>query len=137
MAAVARNDSKDPGAFALACVAFFACGAVILVLSAVFLWFSILREEDLFWTSAGGFSVTFRQLVMFSHLPLFLVDSAGASGLFIFLLSGPGGSCRIYVLRLLLVLTCWICIISGFMISYADNLYNVFSGRPLHDGSPF
>ena len=38
------------------------------------LWLITLKEDEVFWTNAGGYSVEFREFVQYSYYPLIVMD---------------------------------------------------------------
>jgi len=111
----------------------FVLGAVInfsiLLLLIPLAW---LREQSVFWTNAGGWSIWFRGFVEASFFPLFLLEFmliAIFSGVCAQLLSrrSADGNVVLAVLLLLYVLFLFIIVIIA-----ANNLENLIAGRPLH-----
>lgn len=47
----------------------------LVVLSGVLVYFAVLREDEVFWTNRGGYSVEFRELVLELFYPLYYLDA--------------------------------------------------------------
>ena len=64
----------------------------------VFVWFSWLREDGLFWRNEGGYAVWLRDLVLATYYPIFAANLLLAVGIFaLFLLAPPRTKFSIWV----------------------------------------
>lgn len=61
---------------------FFATGAASVIVWAplfgfqfIMLWMITLKEDEHFWTNAGGYSEEFRSFIQYSYYPLFTLDT--------------------------------------------------------------
>lgn len=104
-----------------------------LAMSGLTLWFAILREDQMFWRNAGGWPVEFRDLVESSFYPL-----AGGTTLGLFLLGWailrrnrltPG----LWFCQALVLSVCVILLTAGGVIAFANNISNLWQGKPLHE----
>lgn len=108
-------------------------GALVnVIFLIVLLAFSYLREEPLFWTNEGGWSVEWRDLVRSGYYPLFALEFLlllGYSGMSVSLLSVRRSSAS---LTMILLPVLWGLYFMVIVNSVANNVDNLLQGRPLH-----
>ncbi len=108
-------------------------GALVNVLIIITLMvFSYLREEPLFWRHEGEFPIWLRELVMSTYYPMLLLELlllAAFTGFVAHLLSRRSTSASLAVLLLPMLWGLYFMVIAN---SVANNLDNLFNGRPLH-----
>ena len=94
--------------------------------------FSYLREEPIFWTNEGGAAIGLRDLVRDTYYPLLALEFlllAAFSGVSIHLLSSRRTSANLAVIMLPMLWGLYFLVIAN---SVANNLDNLWNGRPLH-----
>lgn len=106
--------------------------AVILVLGIVLIWFATLRENQAFWTHAGGFPILLRDLVRWTFLPLLVGNAIALLGLNIACFSKLCGSRRFIILETMVLLLCWGLLATSGYIAFKNNIHNIIDGSPLH-----
>lgn len=113
-------------------VIFVLCCIVLLAPEILLFWFSCLREDQVFWTNAGGYPVGLRHTVLFGFYPLLALNLAGLLGLtFVFLATLRRPLCMVG-LKLSAILICWGVFSGAMAISGANNLINFLEGKPIH-----
>ncbi|MFZ1537953.1 MAG: hypothetical protein WAT23_11295 [Chromatiaceae bacterium] len=98
----------------------------------VLLAFSYLREEPLFWTNEGGWSVEWRDLVRSGYYPLLALEFLlllAYSGMSVSLLNARRSSAS---LTMILLPMLWGLFFMAIVNSVANNIENLLQGRPLH-----
>lgn len=106
--------------------------AVNFLLLIVLITFSYLREEPIFWTNAGDWPIWLREMVQDSYYPLILLELVlltAFSWISIQLLSTRSTSASLAVLLLPML---WGLLFLLVANSVANNLENLWNGRPLH-----
>jgi len=106
--------------------------AVNFISLIVLVTFSYLREEPLFWTNEGDWSIGLRDLVRGTYYPLLALEFlflAAFSGVSIRLLSTRRTSASLAVILLPMLWGLYFLVIAN---SVANNLENLWNGRPLH-----
>ena len=103
-----------------------------MLLELLVFWFSCLRENQAFWTNAGGYSEGLRETVKTFYYPL-LIFNAILLGLltftFIARLKPPYS---IIGLQICMLMACWGLFFGSAAVSWANNLLNFLEGRPIH-----
>jgi hypothetical protein len=116
---------------------FVAFGVLFLLLSLVFLGLTALKESDLFWSNAGGYSIGFRDFVLKMYYPLtilfLLFQSTTTLGFFV-LCWGVRRSDGL--MGLVALVPSWILSIAGITLLLANNVLNLLNGRSLHWDGP-
>lgn len=105
---------------------------LVIGFSLVLLCFSVLRENKLFWTNAGGYPIWLRDLVLWGYWPLFLGTVSLLCGLSAACFAKIGGGLRFFVMESVLILFGWGMVTASGYISFEDNLRNVIHGAPVH-----
>lgn len=98
----------------------------------VLLTFSYLREEPLFWTNEGEWSVEWRELVRSGYGPLLALEFLlllAYSGMSVYLLSVRRSSASLTAILLPMLWGLYFMVIVN---SVANNVDNLLHGRPLH-----
>jgi hypothetical protein len=106
--------------------------AVNFLFLIVLMAFSYLREEPIFWTNAGDWPVWLREMVQSSYYPLMFLEFlllTVFSGVSIQLLSTRAQSASLSVILLPIL---WGLLFVVIANSIANNLDNLWNGRPLH-----
>ncbi len=104
----------------------------IVLLSLLLVWFALLRENQAFWTHAGGYPVLLRDLVRWTYLPLLLGTAIMLFGLSLACFSKVCGSLRFFVLESLVLLFCWGLLATSGFVAFKNNILNILHGTPLH-----
>jgi len=107
-----------------------------MAIGALLVWFALLREDQMFWTNAGGYPVWLRDLVLITYLPLLAAMVVLLLILSAILCAKICGSIRFCMIEALLLLTCWSLITISGWISFSNNLTNLIEGRDLHHKTP-
>ena len=105
---------------------------VIMCLGVLLIWFATLRENQMFWTNAGGYPIFLRDLVKVSYLPLFWGSTIVMLGLSMACFSKICSSLRFFVLELLLLVVCWCLLATSGFIALRNNVLNIIHGREMH-----
>lgn len=98
----------------------------------ILLTFSYLREEPMFWTNAGGWSVEWRDLVQTGYYPtlgLELVLLLAYSGMSLHLLNARRSAVGLTLVMLPML---WGLFFMVILNSVANNIDNLLHGRPVH-----
>jgi hypothetical protein len=106
--------------------------AVIFALGLVLIWFASLRENQVFWTNAGGFPILLRDLVRWTFVPLLIATAIALLGLSMACFSKLCGSARFIILESLMLLLCWGLLATAGYIAFKNNIHNIILGTPLH-----
>ena len=108
-------------------------GALVnFLLLIALLAFSYLREEPLFWTNEGGWSVELRDLVRSGYYPLLALEFLlliAYTAMSAYLLSLRHSSASLTVVLLPML---WGLYFMAIVNSVANNVDNLLNGRPLH-----
>jgi hypothetical protein len=107
-----------------------------MAIGALLVWFALLREDQMFWTNAGGYPVWLRDLVLITYLPLLAAMALLLLILSVILCAKICGSIQFFVIEALLLLTCWSLITISGWIAFSNNLTNLIEGRDLHHKTP-
>lgn len=111
--------------------------AVIFVFCIILVGFATLREDQAFWTNAGGFPILPRDFVRWTFLPLFIVTATALLALNMACFTKLCGSPRFIIVESLFLLLCWGLLgISGY-IAFKNNIQNIINGAPLHRHEEF
>lgn len=105
---------------------------LIMVLSAVLVWFAILRENQVFWTNAGGYPIWLRDLVLWTYIPLLGVAGLSLMALSMACFSRICRSKRFFAVEGLLLLMCWGLLATSGCMAFSNNIANIIEGRDLH-----
>jgi hypothetical protein len=105
---------------------------ITIGITLLLVWFAILRENQAFWTNAGGYPIWLRDLVLYAYLPLLL----GTTGL-LFTLSMAcfakiGGGRRFFVLHSMLLLLGWSGVVTSGFVAFQNNILNIIHGKSIH-----
>lgn len=106
--------------------------AINVLLLIVLLAFSYLREDPLFWTNEGGWPSTARSLVRILYYPLLALEflllvALSATSVYLISMRRTAASLAIVLLPML-----WGLYFMVIVNSVANNLSNLWNGRPLH-----
>lgn len=125
-------DDEDRAKSAILGILFVLGCLGLLALEFLVFWFSCLRENQAFWTNAGGYPVGLRESVLTFYYPL-LALNAILLGLatfgFIARLKPPYSMLG---LQACVLLVCWGVFFGSAAVSWANNLLNFLEGRPIH-----
>lgn len=102
------------------------------LLGLLLIWFASLRENQAFWTNAGGYPVPLRHLVNWTFVPLHFVTAFLLFGISLICFSKVCGSFRFFVLESLFLLFCWGLLATSAFIAFKNNVLNILHGSPLH-----
>lgn len=105
---------------------------LVMGLGVVLVWFALLRENQAFWTNAGGYPIWLRDLVRLTYMPLFSGSVALLVVLTMTCCSKVCASVRFFVLETLILLLCWGLLATSGYISLSNNIMNLIEGRDLH-----
>ncbi len=108
---------------------------IVTALALVLVWFATLRENQAFWTNAGGYPIWLRDLVLMTYLPLLVGVVSAVTALTLVWCSKICGSLRFLVVESLFLLVCWLLLATSSFIAFRNNLLNIIDGRELHDHS--
>jgi hypothetical protein len=103
-----------------------------LVLGMVLVVFAYYREQPIFWRYAGGYPIWLRELVLLTFYPLLILETSGLLLLTRSLFSSWRGSVRSWTLHLSLISACWLLLVAVLGMAWANNLENLWEGRPVH-----
>jgi hypothetical protein len=95
-------------------------------------WFALLRENQLFWTHAGGYPIWLRDLVLCTYLPLLLGTTGLLCGLSLACFAKIGGGRRFFVLHSMLLLFAWAGVATSGSIAFQNNVLNLIHGKSIH-----
>ena len=106
--------------------------AINVLLLIVLLAFSYLREDPLFWTNEGGWPSTARNLVRILYYPLLALEflllvALSETSVYLISMRRTAASLAIVLLPML-----WGLYFMVIVNSVANNLSNLWNGRPLH-----
>jgi len=106
---------------------------LVLGLGMVLIWFSVLRENEEFWTNAGGYPIWLRDLVLWTFWPLVLGSVTVLFGLSAICVAKIGGGLRFFVIVSMLILLSWGLVTTVACIALEDNVDVVISGVTIHN----
>jgi hypothetical protein len=95
---------------------------LLLVASLVLIWFSTLRENEVFWSNTGGYPIILRDLVYITFYPLLIGTIFCLSGTTLVCLFKVCESIRFYILESILLTLCWGLIILSIYLSFNNDL---------------
>ncbi|MEI7955189.1 MAG: hypothetical protein WCJ66_08475 [Verrucomicrobiota bacterium] len=127
-----HSDAQDTHAEILTGTGLLLATLLIMVLSAVLVWFAILRENQVFWTNAGGYPIWLRDLVLWTYIPLLGVAGLSLMALSMACFSRICRSKRFFAVEGLLLLMCWAVLATSGYIAFSNNIVNIIEGRDLH-----
>ena len=93
---------------------------------------TILKENILFWRSAGGYPVVLREFTLHCYYPILAVSLVICCALSWKLLQRRGNHSRYSIVTFSLTLLLWCLLFLNCGVLVANNLNNVLEGRPLH-----
>lgn len=105
---------------------------LILVADCLLIWFATLRENQVFWTNAGGYPLLLRDVVHYMFLPLLIVTAVSLLALNMACFSKICASLRFFILETLMLLLCWLLLAVAGYIAFKNNIQNIISGDPIH-----
>lgn len=108
-------------------VTLFAIGIGLLLIG-----FAILRENQLFWTNAGGYPIWLRDVVLYTYLPLLLATTCLLFGLSMACFAKIGGGKRFFVIQSMLLLLGWSEVTTSGCLAFQNNIVNLIHGQSLH-----
>ena len=127
-----RPDNHDKGPEILLGFGLLLATSIVFCLGVLLVWFAILRENQTFWTNAGGYPLWLRDLVLWTYLPLLVATILVLFGLSMACSSKVCGSLRFFVLNALLLAVCWGLLATSGFIALENNLINLLEGNQLH-----
>jgi len=125
-------DSQDSRAEILTGAWLLLATVLGLGLGVVLVWFAVLRENQVFWTNAGGYPIWLRDLVLWCYLPLFGGVGLGLAALSMACFSRICRSLRFFAVEGLLLVVCWGLLATSGYIAFSNNLINIIEGRDSH-----
>ena len=135
----ANSESQERHAQILTGAGLLFATVVVLGLWGVLVVFAILRENQVFWTNAGGYPIWLRDLVLWTFFPLLGMAGLSLLALSMVCFSRVCRSLQFFVVEALLLLVCWGLFASTLYIAFSNNLINIIEGRDVHthsQGSP-
>ena len=120
----------------LAAAWFLGAGAGLFLCSCVLLWFSCLRETREFWLYSGGYPVLLRDVVLIFYFPLLAFTFFSLLGLTLTICSKIGKSVGLGCLETVVISACWLLVCVSLVISFQNNVVNLWNGRPAHYKQP-
>ena len=105
---------------------------LVMGVGVLLVWFALLRENQGFWTNAGGYPIWLRDLVRLTYMPLFASSVLLLAVLTMTCCSKICASVRFFVLESLILLLCWGLLATSGYISLSNNIMNLIEGRQLH-----
>lgn len=103
-----------------------------IVLGMLLVVFSFYREQPIFWQYAGGYPIWLRELVLLTFYPLLILEILGLLILTRSLFRSWRGSVRSWTLHLSLISCGWMLLVAVLGMAWANNLENLWEGRPVH-----
>lgn len=98
----------------------------------VLVWFAILRENQAFWTNAGGYPIWLRDLVRLSFMPLGVLTLLALVALTMACFSRVCRSLRFFAIEGVLLVMCWGLFSTTAYIALNNNIRNLIEGRDFH-----
>ena len=132
----ARSDNQDKHSQILIGFGLLLTTALVFGLGVLLVWFATLRENQAFWTYAGGYPVWLRDLVLLTYMPLLLSAALLLAGLSMVCCSKVCRSLRFWVWESLLLLACWGLLATSGFIAFENNVVNLLNGQDLHHRNP-
>ena len=108
---------------------FYAAAMMNAGLLLPFVW---LREDQRFWTDAGGYPLWLRDLVLVAYYPLLLLYGGLLTFLSWLLLCRPARSVRLFYVQALVLGLLWAVLALVAILMLANNIANLIDGRSLH-----
>jgi hypothetical protein len=112
-------------------LAYVGCCVAVLLPESVFFWFACLRENKVFWTNAGGYSLALRDAVLFLFYPLMVLNMLLLTCLTFVFVSSLHPPLSAIMIKLCSLLACWGLFSGALAVSGADNFINLLEGRPM------
>lgn len=125
-----RTRPRHPQASYASLIAFGA--AINFLILIVLMTCSYLREEPLFWTNEGDWTSRARELVQNAYYPLLALEFlllAASTAASVYLMSARRASASLAVILLPMLWGLYLMVVAN---SVANNLDNLWNGRPLH-----
>lgn len=126
-------DDQDRATAAILSITFVFCGLGLLLLELLVFWFSCLRENQAFWTNAGGYPVGLRHFVLTFYYPLLVLNATLIGLLTVAFIARLKPPYALVGMQACLLLVCWGMFFGSAAVSWANNLLNFLEGRPIHD----
>jgi hypothetical protein len=105
---------------------------VVIGIGLLLVWFAVLRENQLFWTNAGGYPVWLRDLVLVTYLPLLAGTVSLLCGLSMACFAKIGGGLRFFAVESLLIFLAWGILTTSGYIAFENNVRNLINSVPIH-----
>lgn len=105
---------------------------VAIGIGLLLVWFALLRENQLFWTHAGGYPIWLRDLVLCTYLPLLLGTTGLLFALSMACFAKIGGGRRFFLLHLMLLFLGWGGVTTSGFIAFQNNILNLIHGKSVH-----
>lgn len=102
-----------------------------LILGLILIWFATLRENQAFWTNAGGYPIWLRDLVLWAFYPLLFGTIILHFSLGTACFSRICRSLRFFVFESLFLLLCGGLIVTSGFIAFGNNIQNLLNGNPI------
>ena len=128
----ANSESQERHAQILTGAGLLFATVVVLGLWGVLVVFAILRENQVFWTNAGGYPIWLRDLVLWTYIPLLGVAGLSLMALSMACFSRICRSKRFFAVEGLLLLMCWGLLATSGCMAFSNNIANIIEGRDLH-----
>ena len=103
-----------------------------MMIAGLLLPFVWLREDQRFWTNAGGYPLWLRDLVLVAYYPLLLLYGSLLAFLSWLLLCRPVRSVRLFYGQAMVLTLLWAVLALVAVLMLANNFANLIDGRPLH-----
>lgn len=107
--------------------------AAAFLMAGLLLPFVWLREDQRFWTNAGGYPLWLRDLVLGTYYPLLLSYSALLAFLSWHLIRRPARFARWFYVEAMVLAVLWLVLAVVATMMLSNNIANLIDGRPLHD----
>ncbi|MGD9417520.1 MAG: hypothetical protein Q7R22_001160 [Verrucomicrobiota bacterium JB025] len=103
--------------------------ALIFVCAIILIGFAILREDQLFWTNAGGYPLLLRDTVRVTFLPLLAFCVLGLFALSLACLAGASKASCFTALEAVFIIVCWGLLTTTGFIAFRNNASNIIGGK--------
>ncbi len=104
----------------------------IFVADCLLIWFATLRENQAFWTYAGGYPILLRDIVYITFFPLLIGTTMSLLVVNMACFSKICASFRFFILETFMLLLCWALLFTAGGIAFKNNVQNIINGTPLH-----
>ena len=105
---------------------------VAMMMAGLLLPFVWLREDQHFWTNAGGYPLWMRDLVLVAYYPLLLAYGVLLPFLSWLWLCCPARSVRVFCVEATAQALLWVAVALVITLMLANNVANLIEGLPLH-----